>query len=94
MHANLLLNEGSSTNNNINVNRITIRNSREEEEEEKEEEERMEWLVVPPEGSEFVVDWVWMPRGDPDLFIGGTAPGRTIKPLDWPLMTIRVDFSR
>jgi hypothetical protein len=41
------------------------------------------WHLVVPDGphlSEYVVDWVWLPRGDPDLFIGGKAPGRTILP--------------
>ena len=39
------------------------------------------WHLVVPDGphlSEYVVDWVSLPRGDPDLFIGGKAPGRTI----------------
>jgi len=26
------------------------------------------------------VDWTWLPRGNPNLFIGGTAPGRTVLP--------------
>jgi hypothetical protein len=40
-----------------------------------------------PHLSEYGVDWVWVPRGDPNLFIGGQAPGRTILPptgLLWP----------
>ena len=55
------------------------------------------WHLVAPDGrylSEIVVDWVWFPRGDPNLFIGGTAPGRTLLPPYWPLLTIRVDFSQ
>jgi hypothetical protein len=40
------------------------------------------------------VDWVWLPRDDPNLFIGGRAPGRTILPPNWPLMAVRVDFSQ
>ena len=46
------------------------------------------WRLVVPEGphlAECVVDWVWLPRDDPDLFIGGRAPGRTILPPNWPL---------
>ena len=41
------------------------------------------WHLVIPDGphlSEYVGDWVWLPRGDPNLFIGGQAPGRTILP--------------
>jgi len=39
------------------------------------------WHLVVPDGphlSEYVVDWMWLPKGDPDLFIGGKTPGRTI----------------
>jgi hypothetical protein len=38
--------------------------------------------VVPdgPHLSEFTVDWMWLRRGDPNLFIGGKAQGRTILP--------------
>ena len=52
-------------------------------------------LVVPDEVhfDEAVVDWVWLPMSDPDLFVPGTAPGRTIEPPDWPVMAIRIDFS-
>ncbi len=28
--------------------------------------------------AEAVVDWVWLPRSDPDLFVPGTAPGRAV----------------
>jgi len=54
------------------------------------------WHLAVPDGrhlSEFVVDWMWLPRGDPDLFIGGTASGRTVLPPNSHLMAIRVDFS-
>ena len=38
-----------------------------------------------PHLSKYVVDWVWLPRGDPNLFIGGRhAPGLTILPPKWP----------
>ena len=40
------------------------------------------------------VDWVWLPRDDPNLFIEGRAPGRMILPPNWPLMAVRVDFSQ
>jgi hypothetical protein len=41
-----------------------------------------------------VVDWVWLDRSDPDLFVPGSAPsGRVVAPPDWPLLAVRVDFS-
>ena len=40
-----------------------------------------------------VVDWVWLPRGDPILFVAGTALGRAVLPPDWPVMAVRVDFT-
>jgi len=43
--------------------------------------------------SENVVDWVWLPRADPTLFISGVAPGRQVVPLDWQVMVIMLDFS-
>ena len=52
--------------------------------------------LVVPDGVHFhetVVDWVWLPRSDPDLFVPGTAPGRTIEPPDWPVMAVHIDFS-
>ena len=55
------------------------------------------WHLVVPDGShlsECVVDWVCLPRGDPILFIGGQAPGRTILPPIRPLMAAMVDFSQ
>jgi hypothetical protein len=54
------------------------------------------WRLLVPDGVHFaeaVVDWVWLPRSDPDLFVPGTAPGRTIEPPDWPVMAVRIDFS-
>ncbi len=53
------------------------------------------WRLVVPDAAHFVeavVDWVWLPRSDPDLFIPGTAPGRAIEPPDWPIMAVRIDF--
>ncbi len=41
-----------------------------------------------------VVDWVWLDRSDPDLFVPGSAlGGRAVVPPDWPLLTVQVDFS-
>ena len=54
------------------------------------------WHLVVPDAShlsDWVVDWVWLPRAEKDLFLGGTAPGRSVYPPDWPVMAIRVDFS-
>ncbi len=53
------------------------------------------WQLVCPDTnhlSEFVVDWVALPRGDPTLFVAGTAPGRSVLPPDWSTMAVRVDF--
>ena len=44
--------------------------------------------------SEFLVDWVWLPRNDPSLFVLGQTPGgRVISPPDWQTKALRVDFS-
>ncbi len=54
------------------------------------------WRLVVPDAAHFakaVVDWVWLPRTDPDLFVPGTSPRRAIEPPDWPIMAIRIDFS-
>jgi hypothetical protein len=55
------------------------------------------WGLVVPDGAHFseeVVDWVWLPRDDPNLFVPGSAPGgQEIVPPDWPVMAVRVDFS-
>ncbi len=41
-----------------------------------------------------VVDWVWLDRSDPGLFVPGSAPGgRAVVPPDLPLLAVRVDFS-
>jgi hypothetical protein len=55
------------------------------------------WHLIAPDAfhlSEFVVDWVWLPRNDSSLFVQGKAQnGRTIDPPNWQLMALRVDFS-
>ena len=43
--------------------------------------------------SENVVDWVWLPRVDPTLFLHGVAPGRQVVAPDWQVMAVRLDFS-
>jgi len=53
------------------------------------------WRLVVPDGTnvaEAVVDGVWLPMSDPDLFLPGTAPGRTIESPDWPVMALRSVF--
>jgi len=44
------------------------------------------WGLAVPDAAHFseeVVDWVWLPRGNPSLFIPGGAPGgRNILPPD------------
>ena len=56
------------------------------------------WLLVAPDAvhlSDAVLDWVWLPREDPTLFVPGVAPGgRTVAPPDWPVLALRVDFSK
>ena len=55
------------------------------------------WQLIAPEVghlSDRVVDWLWLPRGDPHILCPGAAPGRAIEPPDWPIMAIRVDFSQ
>jgi hypothetical protein len=55
------------------------------------------WGLVVPDAAHLaneVVDWVWLDRSDPDLFVPGSAPGgRAVVPPDWPLLAVRVDFS-
>jgi hypothetical protein len=55
------------------------------------------WGLVVPDSvhlADEVVDWVWLDRSDPDLFVHGSAPGgRAVVPPDWPLLAVRVDFS-
>jgi hypothetical protein len=44
--------------------------------------------------TEAVVDWVWLPKMEPTLFVPGVGPnGRDVTPPDWPFMAVRVDFS-
>ena len=54
------------------------------------------WGLVVPNGayfSEKVVDWVWLPRHDPNLFVPGSTPsGHDIVPPDLLVMAVRVDF--
>ena len=52
--------------------------------------------LVCPDASHFadcVVDWFSLPRGDPSLFVAGTAPGRTVLPPVWPILADRLDIS-
>jgi hypothetical protein len=54
------------------------------------------WHLVCPDVSHLfdrVVDWLPLPKGDPSLFVAGTAPGRAVLPPDWPILTDRLDFS-
>jgi hypothetical protein len=55
------------------------------------------WHLIAPDAfhlSEFVVDWVWLPRNDPSLFVKGVAQnGSDISPQNWQIMALRVDFS-
>ena len=53
------------------------------------------WQLACPDAAHFaecVVDWVWLPRSDPALFVAGTAPGRAVLPPDWKFMAVRIDF--
>jgi len=54
------------------------------------------WRFVAPDVAHFaeaVVDWVWLIKSDGDLFVTGSAPVRSIEPLDWSIMSVRIDFS-
>ena len=55
------------------------------------------WHLVAPDAihlSKHVIDWTWLPRNDPTLFVPGQTPGgRIIYPPDWQVMALRVDFS-
>ena len=55
------------------------------------------WTLLVPDAIHFaeaVVDWVWLPRLEPALFVPGVGPaGRDVTPPDWPIMAVRVDFS-
>ena len=44
--------------------------------------------------SNYMVDWMWLPKNDPFIFVLGQTPGGpVISPLDWQVMAFRVDFS-
>ena len=54
------------------------------------------WHLVASDGryrSKFVVDWIWLSRCNPNLFIEGTAPGRMVLPPIWLILAIWVNFS-
>ncbi len=55
------------------------------------------WTLLVPDAiyfTEAVVDWVWLPKMEPTLFVPGVGPnGRDVTPPDWPFMAVRVDFS-
>jgi hypothetical protein len=56
------------------------------------------WHLIAPDAIHLsnyvVVDWMWLPRNDPSLFVLGQTPGgRVISPPDWQVMAFRVDFS-
>ena len=55
------------------------------------------WHLVAPDAmhlSNFFVDWVWIPRDDPSIFVAGAAPsGRAVSSPNRQLMTVRLDFS-
>ncbi len=55
------------------------------------------WGLVVPDSAHLaneVVDWVWLNRSDPDIFVSGSAPGgrAVVRPV-WLLLAVRVDFS-
>jgi hypothetical protein len=54
------------------------------------------WTLMMPCAIHFdeaVVDWVWLPRTEPSLFMPGIGSGgRDIVPPCWPIMAVRVDF--
>ena len=56
------------------------------------------WRLLAPDAShlsEFVVDWVWLPREDPSLFLPGAGSGnsRPVAPPNWHVLAVRLDFS-
>ena len=55
------------------------------------------WTLLVPDAVHFdeaVVDWVWLPRMEPTLFVPGVGPAeRDDTPPDWPIMAVRIDFS-
>ena len=56
------------------------------------------WHLIAPDAihlSEIVVDWMWLPRNDPSLFVSGQTPGgRVISPPDCQAKALWVDFYR
>ena len=55
------------------------------------------WTLFVPDAIHFaeaVVNWVWLPKIEPTLFVPGVGPTeRDVTPLAWPTMAVRVDFS-
>jgi hypothetical protein len=55
------------------------------------------WHLISPDAlhlSEFVIDWIWLPKNDLSLFVSEQTPGgRVISPPYWQIMALRVDFS-
>jgi len=56
------------------------------------------WHLIAPDAihlSKFIVDWMWLPRNDPSLFVADHTPGGRviISPPDWQSMALLVDFS-
>jgi len=57
------------------------------------------WNLIAPDSShlsEFVVDWVWLPRHDRELFLPSPGTGlavRDVPPASWSVLAVRVDFS-
>ena len=55
------------------------------------------WHLIAPDSvhlSNFIVDWLWVPRNDPCVFVPESASGgHTIPAPNWQLIALRVDFS-
>jgi hypothetical protein len=55
------------------------------------------WRLIAPDSvhlSNYVVDWLWVPRNDPYVFVPNSASGSRSTPApNWQLMALRVDFS-
>jgi hypothetical protein len=54
------------------------------------------WQLVCPETNHCdynVVDWVWLTRDDSSLFVAITSLRRAALTPDWPVMTVRVNFT-
>jgi hypothetical protein len=55
---------------------------------------RRSFLTVAIHFAEAVVDWMWLPKMEPTLFLPGVCPGgRDITPPGWQIMVVRVDLS-